>query len=362
MALLAAVMLVASACGSDSDDASEDATAGSGDNEPTETASGDAPSEADIQALTATLVGAGASFPDAFYQAVNADFNAIAGSEIITYGKSGSSDGRRQLAAGTADLAGTDSLPKDGEFDTPPLFFPTVAAPIAVAYNLDGVDSLKLSAELIAGIFQGEITSWDDEAIAAENADVDLPSSAITIVRRSDGSGTTSNFTKYLEAAAGDAWTLGSGDEVNWPAASQGAEGNAGVAGLMDQTSGSIGYVDLADALKAGLSIAEIKNAAGNYTTPSTQGVQDALASAEINDDLTYNPLNAPGDNAYPITAPTWIVVVAQQSDADVAESLRTYLRYLLTTGQDQASPNAYTALPTELRDRALAQIDDIVS
>lgn len=360
MALLAAVMLIASACGSDNGDASDTDASDAGDTG-SETASEGAPTDADIQALTATLVGAGASFPDAFYQAVNADFNGIAGSEIITYGKSGSSDGRRQLAAGTADLAGTDSLPKDGEFETAPLFFPTVAAPIAIGFNVEGLESLRLTPALIASIFQGEITTWNDEAIAAENDGVELPSTTITIVRRSDGSGTTSNFTKYIEAAAGDAWSLGSGDEVNWPTASQGAEGNAGVAGLMDQTNGSIGYVDLADALKAGLAIAEVQNAAGNFVLPSTDGVQDALASADINDDLTYNPLNAPGDNAYPITAPTWIIVVAEQSNADVAESLRTYLRYMLTTGQDQASPNAYTALPEVLRERAFAQIDQIV-
>ncbi len=359
VALLAVVALFAAACGSD-DAADENTDEGSS---PAETAADGAPSDDDIAALTASIAGGGASFPDAYYQAVNADFNGIAGAERVTYAKSGSSDGRSQLAAGTVDFAGSDSLPKDGEdFGGTLLFFPTVAAPITVSYHLEGVDELNLTPDVIAGIFQAEITTWDDEKIAADNPDADLPSTPITVVHRSDGSGTTNNFTKFLVAAAPDVWTLDSGDEVNWPASTQGAEKNSGVAEVINQTDGAIGYVDLADAGKAGLSIANVANADGEFIAPSVAAVQAALEGAEIADDLTYNPLNSPGEGAYPITAPTWILVVAEQTDAAKAETLSAYLRYLLTTGQQEASGTGYTALPTELAEKAIAQIDQIKS
>jgi phosphate transport system substrate-binding protein len=356
-ALLAIVALVAAACSSDSTDATDDGDAST----TTEAAADGAPSDADIEALTASIAGGGASFPDAFYQAVNADFNEIAGSERVTYAKSGSSDGRSQLSAGTVDYAGSDSLPKDTEtFPGTLLYFPTVAAPITVSYNLEGIDELNLSPDVIAGIFQAEITSWDDPKIAADNPDAELPAEAITVVHRSDGSGTTNNFTKFLTAAAPDVWTLESGDEVNWPASTQGAEKNSGVAEVIKQTAGAIGYVDLADAGKAGLTFAAIGNPSGEFVLPSAEGVQAALEGATIEADLTYNPLNSDGEGAYPITAPTWLLVIAEQSDAAKAETLKTYLRYVLTTGQEAAASTGYVALPDGLDQKAIAQIDQI--
>ena len=356
-ATLVALSLVAFACSSSDDTGSNETSTTTTADE----ANADAPSDADIEALTAEIAGGGASFPDAFYQAVNTDFNGVHGSEIVTYTKSGSSDGRNQLANGTVDFAGSDSLPKDGEtFASAPLFFPTVAAPITVSYNLDGVDTLQMSPDVIAGIFQAQITTWDDEKIAADNPDADLPSTPITVVHRSDGSGTTNNFTKYLKAAAPDVWTLDSGDEVNWPAATQGAEKNSGVAEVIKQTAGAIGYVDLADAGKAGLSMAKIQNSSGNYIAPGVAGVQAALEDATINDDLTYNPLNGSGAEDYPITAPTFVLVLTEQSDPAIAESLRTYLRYVLTTGQAQAAKTGYVALPQSLAAKAIEQIDQI--
>jgi phosphate transport system substrate-binding protein len=356
VAALAVLSLFAMACGDSGDSESSD-----GSTTTTAAASSDAPSDADIEALTAEIAGGGASFPDAYYQAVNTDFNGIHGSEIVTYTKSGSSDGRAQLSNGTVDFAGSDSLPKDDEtFPSTVLFFPTVAAPITVSYNLEGVDELQLSPDVLAAIFQGDITTWDDAKIAADNPDAELPAETITVVRRSDGSGTTNNFTKYLAAAAPDTWTLGSGDEVNWPAASQGAEKNSGVAEVIKQTAGAVGYVDLADAGKAGLSLAKIQNSSGNYVAPGVAGVQAALEDATIEADLTYNPLNGAGPDDYPITAPTFLLVLEQQADADTAESLKTYLRYLLTTGQEQASKTGYVALPESLASQAIAQIDQI--
>jgi phosphate transport system substrate-binding protein len=356
MAIVAVFGLVAVACGDDKK--SSDTTA----KETTTTAKGpEAPSDSTIKALTAKIAGGGASFPDAFYQAVNTDFNGVATKELVTYAKSGSSDGRKQLAAGTLDFAGSDSLPKPEEkFPTPILFFPTVAAPITVSYNLDGVTKLQLSPDTIAKIFQAEITQWDDAAIKADNPGATLPATKITVVHRSDGSGTTSNFTKYLKAAAPTTWKLDSGDTVNWPAGTQGAEKNSGVAALIGQTAGAVGYVDLADAIKAKLTFASIKNSSGNFVAPTAAGVTSAVENAKVNPDLTYNPLNAPGADSYPITAPTYILVYATQTDAAKATTLKTYLQYVLTTGQTQAQPLGYVALPAELQQQAVDQIAKI--
>ncbi len=358
MALLLAVGLVAAACGDDKDSSSS----GSDDSTTTTEAAGPAaPTDADITALTAKISGGGASFPDAFYQAVNADFDEIAGSELVTYAKSGSSDGRKQLASGTLDFAGSDSLPKPEEtFPSKVLFFPTVAAPITVSYHLEGVTELRLSPETIAKIFQAEITSWDDPAIKADNPDATLPATKITVVHRSDGSGTTNNFTKYLKAAAPSSWKLDSGDTVNWPAATQGAEKNSGVAALIGQTAGAVGYVDLADAIKADLTFASIKNADGEFVGPTAAGTEAAVANAEVAADLTYNPLNAPGADSYPITAPTYLLVTQTQADAAKAATLKTYLKYVLTTGQSQAQKLGYVGLPDDLQQKAYDQVDRI--
>ena len=359
MALLLAVGLVAAACGDDKD---SDSSGSDGSTTTTEAKGPAAPPDADIKGLTVKVSGGGASFPDAFYQAVNSDFNGIAGSELVTYAKSGSSDGRKSLADGTLNYAGSDSLPKPEETfgGKPILFFPTVAAPITVSYNVEGVEELQLSADTIAKIFQGEITTWDDAAIKADNPDATLPSTKITVVHRSDGSGTTNNFTKYLKAAAPDVWKLDSGDTVNWPAGTQGAEKNSGVAQLISQTSGAIGYVDLADAAKANLTFAAVKDQSGEYVKPTAEGVSTALENAEVADDLTYNPLNSEGKGAYPITAPTWVITYASYSDAGLVKTLQTYLQYLLTTGQEQASATGYVGIPSSLQEKALAQIDKI--
>ena len=320
-----------------------------------------APSNADISALTAKVSGGGASFPDAFYQAVATDFNAIAGHELVTYAKSGSSDGRQQLAAGTLDLGGSDSLPKPTEtWPSQLLLFPTVAAPITVSYNIDGVEDLRLSQDTLAGIFQTKITRWDDPEIRSDNPDADLPDERITVVHRSDGSGTTNNFTSYLTEAAPEVWTLGAGDTVNWSMTTQGAEKNSGVASVIGQTEGAIGYVDLADAVKADLDLASIRNRDGRFVGPTADGTASAVAHAEIADDLSYDPLDAPGAGTYPITAPTYLMVLEDQPGPDTADTVRTYLRYVLTTGQDEALPLGYVPLSDELRRRAYDQVDQI--
>ncbi|MGI8757509.1 MAG: phosphate ABC transporter substrate-binding protein PstS, partial [Acidimicrobiales bacterium] len=303
-------------------------------------------------------------------QQVSSDFASevkkAGGSATVSYTKTGSSDGKKSLSDQTADFAGSDSPIKDEEKASfgkrTILYFPIVGGPIAMAYKLDGVTDLNLSADNIAAIFQGTITKWDDDAIKKDNPDAKLPSTTITVVHRSDGSGTTSNFTKYVKAAAPDTWKLDAGETVNWPQSSnfQGAEKSTGVTQVVSSTSGAITYADLADAAKANLDVANVGNADGEFIAPTPDAASKALGAAKISDDLTYNPLNAAAKGAYPITSPTWILVDQAQSDAGKAKTLKAYLKYVLTTGQAQAKSLLYAPLPTDLAKKAMDQIDQI--
>jgi phosphate transport system substrate-binding protein len=354
-ALLLVIGLVAAACGDDKDDASDSSDS-------TETTA--APSGSfDYSALSGTLNGTGSSFQDAFQQKARTEFGTVASDVTVNYTKSGSSAGKQDLANQVVQFAGTDSLIKDEDLPSfkggDVLYFPIVAAPITISYNLPGVD-LKLSPGTIAGIFSATITTWDADEIKADNPDADLPSTPIAVVHRSDGSGTTSNFTKYLTAAAGSDWTLGSGDTVPWPASTQGAEKNSGVATLISTTEGAVGYVDLSDAVSADLQLAEVENAAGKFVAPTLEAASAALEGTAVEEDLTYDPLNAPGDKAYPITSPTWVIVYKTQPDAAVGDAIKGYLNFLLTDGQGFANSVGYASLPDDMVAKAIAQIDSI--
>jgi phosphate transport system substrate-binding protein len=238
------------------------------------------------------------------------------------------------------------------------LYFPTVAAPITVSFNLSGVDKLKLDADTIAKIFQRQIKTWDDPAIAALNSGAKLSSKTITVAHRSDSSGTTQNFTTYLQKAAPGSWTLGAGSTVSWPADTQAGNGNAGVAQIVKSTDGSIGYVDYSDAKALGLKFADVKNAAGKFITPSLEGTSAALEQATVNADLSYDPLNAPGDTTYPIATPTWIIVYKNQTDKAKGAALKAFLQYIYGPGQDKAADDDYAKLSSNILDKAKAQLE----
>jgi phosphate transport system substrate-binding protein len=229
-----------------------------------------------------------------------------------------------------------------------------------VSYNLSGVSSLTLSGATIAKIFDGTIKNWNDPAIAADNPGVSLPSQSITPVHRSDSSGTTSNFTKYLSKAAPTVWTLGHGSTINWPGG-QAASGNPGVATVIKQTAGAVGYVDYSTAVATGLKFASIKNAAGQVVPPTLAGASAAAGGATIAANLTYDPTNSPAANAYPITSPTWILVYKTQSNATKAAILKAFLDYVLTTAQGSvASKDDYAPLPASLDQQAIAQLSQL--
>lgn len=314
--------------------------------------------------LSATLNGSGSTFQKTLEENAIAAFKAKNPNVTINYAGGGSGKGKQDLASKVVDFAGTDSLLKDAEKaalnGAKVLYFPIASAPITVSYNVSGVSDLKLSADTIAKIFEAKITTWDDPAIKADNPGANLPSTKITVAHRAEASGTTSNFTKFLDAAAPGVWTLGKGDTVSWPASEQAGQGNAGVAQIVQTTSGAIGYVDFSDAKAAKLSFASVKNANGEFVAPSIDGAQKAVAGATVANDLTYSPINTKGAGVYPITAPTWILVYAKQTDKAKGDALKAYLKFILTDGQQIAPTVNYAPLPSDLANKAIAQLDSL--
>jgi phosphate transport system substrate-binding protein len=371
LATLATFSIAAAACGSDkaatTTTAAPATTAAPGDTTAPSTTEAMADG-VDYSKLSGSIVGSGATFPKSFYDEQIANLAAIAPDLTVEYGGGGSGKGRTDLQEQVVDFAGTDSTVKDadkpnykgGEF----VYVPTVIAPITMSYNLAGVDKLQLSPATIAKIFQVQITNWNDPAIAADNPGVTLPNEPIVVARRADGSGTTDNFSKFLNASVGEGgdgtWTLKSGSEIAWPDGTQAGDGNSGVAQIIKSTPGAIGYVDLSDAKANGLSFAAVENKAGNYVLPTLEATTAAANGAKINDDLTYFVGWADGADSYPIAAQTWIIAYVNQPDAAKAELIRGFLTYLLTEGQADAPNVDYAPLPASLREKALANVAKI--
>jgi phosphate transport system substrate-binding protein len=319
---------------------------------------------APAQGGSATLNASGATFPQAFYEEAIGAFKQKDADVTINYAGGGSGKGRQDFADQVVDFAGSDApyKPEDaagvkgGTF----FYFPTVAAPITVSYNLKSVKGLQLSPDTLAKIFQAEITTWDDAAIKADNKGKKLPSTPITVVHRADSSGTTENFTKYLTAAAPTAWTTGSGSTVSWPANTQAGQGNSGVGQTVKSTEGAVGYVDFADAKALKLQFAKIKNKDGKFVAPSVKATTAAIDKAQVKDDLTYDPLNASGAGAYPIAAPTWLIVYQNQSDAAKGTAIKSFLNFIYGDGQKLAPEVDYAPLPKSLLDKAKAQVKQV--
>ncbi len=311
---------------------------------------------------SATLNGDGSTFQLGFNQVVIGAFKPVQKSVTINYQGNGSGAGRTDFVNGVVDFAGTDAAYKatDPQPPKPFFYFPTVVAPITVSYNVSGVSGLRLSADTIAKIFQGEITTWDDDAIKSDNPKAKLPSTTITVVHRSDSSGTTANFTSFLTKASPSVWTLGSGSTVSWPSGTQGATGNSGVAKLVGDTDGAVGYVDYSDAIASDLTFAAVKNSSGKFIKPTLLGASAAASGATINADLTFDPLNASGAAAYPITSPTWIIAYQDQTDANKGAALVAFLNYIYKDGQKLAESVDYAPLPKPLLKKAITQVRKI--
>ena len=237
-------------------------------------------------AASGTLNGAGSTFQLTFQQAAISAYKSVASGVTVNYDGVGSGSGRADLYAGTVNYAGSDStIPTTEESKLngkKVLYFPVLIGPITMAYNLPGVSNLKLTPTLISEIFQAKITSWNDPAIKAVNPGVSLPSTPITLAVRSDSSGTTQNFTLFLQDAVGSAWALGSSSTVKWPSTAHAASGNGGVATVVKSTAGAIGYVDYSTAQASGLTAASVENKAGKFVAPSTTAASAAAAGVTV--------------------------------------------------------------------------------
>jgi phosphate transport system substrate-binding protein len=311
--------------------------------------------------VSGTLQGSGSTLQAAYEQEALDAFQKAHSGVTITYGGGGSGQGRTDLKGKTKDYIGSDAPYADADKPAEPiLYFPILFSPITLSYNLKGVDKLQLSADTIAKIFQRDIKTWNDPAIAADNPGVTLPSTAITVAHRSDGSGTTQNFTAYLVAASPSVWKLKSGSTVEWPGDTQAGNGNPGVAQIITGADGAIGYVDLSDATAAGLKWASVKNAAGTFIEPSADSATKAADGITVKPDLTFTAVNTSAADGYPITAPSWVIVYANQADAAKASLVKAYIGYLVGDGQKLLSDLDYAPLPSSLQEKAIAQLDQI--
>jgi len=311
-----------------------------------------------------TLNGSGSTFQKGYQETAIDAYKKSSGGTTINYGGGGSGKGRQDLADLVVDFAGADSPYKDADLAKNKggdvLYFPILLGPITVSFNVSGVDKLQLSADTIAKIFQRDIKKWNDPAIAADNPGVKLPATDIVVVHRSDGSGTTDNFTKYLADAAKASWKLKSGSTVEWSADTQAGNGNAGVAQVIKSTAGAVGYVDLSDAKASGLVYAAIKNQAGKFVAPTAESASAAGDGIEVKDNLLFSALNAKGAASYPITCQSWVIVYAKQADKAKGAALKAYLKYLLGDGQKFLKDLDFAPLPKGLAAKAIKQLDKL--
>ena len=311
------------------------------------------------------LSGAGATFPLPFYNVVFEKFAEVNG-DVVAYGGIGSGGGVRNLRDKIVDFAGSDAFLSDKEMAemAPVVHIPTCMGAVVLAYNLDGVKELKLSGEIIADIFAGNIKMWNDERLAALNPDVKLPNESIIPVFRSDGSGTTFVFTDYLTKVS-PMWKekFGAGKSVNFPSG-QAAKGNPGVAGVIKQTKNSIGYVGSEYAFAQKIPFARIQNARGEFVLPSSATIS-AAASGVIPADTRCSITNADAAGAYPISTFTWMIIYKEQnySDRSKEQALATLdlLKYILSEeAQNITSEVHYAPLPAKAKELSMTNLKTV--
>ena len=311
------------------------------------------------------LSGAGATFPLPFYNVVFEQFSQVNG-DAVAYGGIGSGGGVRNLRDKIVDFAGSDAFLSEKEMAemNPVIHVPTCMGAVVLAYNLDGVNELNLSGEVIADIFAGEIKMWNDPRLVALNPDVKLPEEAIIPVFRSDGSGTTFVFTDYLTKVSSNwASKFGAGKSVNFPSG-QAAKGNPGVAGVISQTKNSIGYVGSEYAFAQKIPYARIQNLRGEFVLPSSATIS-AAASGEIPADTRCSITNADAAGAYPISTFTWMIIYKEQnySDRSKEQAMATLdlLKYILSDeAQNITSEVHYAPLPAKAMELSMTNLKTV--
>jgi len=313
-------------------------------------------------AAQTTLNGAGATFPYPMYSKWFSEYHTLHPDIQMNYQSIGSGGGIRQVIAGTVDFGASDGPMTDDqlrEAKVKILHLPTVMGADVPAYNIPGVTTeLKFTPEALSGIFLGKITKWNDKAIAAVNPDVKLPDKDIIVVHRSDGSGTTYIWTDYLSKISPE-WqsTAGKGTSVKWPIG-LGGKGNEGVAGMIRQLPGAIGYVELIYAVQNKIPYGTVKNAAGNFVKASLESVTAAAASSpKMPADFRVSITNAPGKDAYPISSFTWLLIPEQSKDSAKGKILADFLNWMVTDGQKMTAALTYAPLPEGVVEKEKAAI-----
>jgi phosphate transport system substrate-binding protein len=317
-----------------------------------------------VSALAADITGAGATFPYAVYTKWAEAYQTATGNKV-NYQGIGSSGGIKQLKAKTVDFGGTDAPLEEAELGAAHLVqIPTVMGGVTIVMNVPGIDSgkLKLDGITAANIFRGAITKWNDPAIAKLNPGVDLPSLAITVANRSDGSGTTHVFTNYLaKQSMVFMREVGAGKTVNWPSNSVGGKGNPGVAANVQKIKGAIGYVDIADAMKSHMKFVALKNRAGNYIVPSQDAVADAAAGANFMvRGMAPDLLDQGHKNAWPITTATFMLAYERGTDASKQKGVVDFFTWSLNNGQKMTEDLGFVALPANVVKMVEAEMKNI--
>jgi len=312
---------------------------------------------------TILLNAAGATFPYPIYSKWFDVYHQKDPNVQINYQSIGSGGGIRQLLAGTVDFGASDGPMSDDQLKEAKfkiLHFPTVLGAVIPIYNVTGVSGeLNFTQKAIAGIYLGTITKWNDPEIAGANSGVNLPAADIVVVHRADGSGTSYIFTDFL-AKASDDWKnkVGKGTSVQWPVG-LGGKGNEGVSGLVKQTPGSIGYVELIYAVQNGITFGKVQNASGKFVKADLAGVTAAAAAAakDMPDDFRVSITNQSGPTVYPISSFTWLLIPAQISDAAKRDAIKGFLKWMLTDGQGYNEGLAYARLPKPVIEKELKAI-----
>jgi len=312
------------------------------------------------------LLGAGSTFGNPIYSKMFSDYSAANAGVQTNYQSIGSGGGIKQLMSKTVDFGASDAFLSDDDMTKAPapvVQFPTCLGAVVVSYNIPGNPELKLTPDILAGIFMGTITKWSDEKIKAENPDAKLPEQDITVVHRSDGSGTSYIFTDYLSKVNAE-WKskVGVGKSPNWPAG-VGGKGNEGVAGVIKQTPGAIGYIELTYALQNNMAFASLKNAAGNYVKPTLESTS-LCANGDIPADTRISIANSAVDQAYPISSFTWILIYKEQKYGDrskeKATNLVKELWWIIHDGQKDCGPLNYAPLPPKAVAAAEAVLNSV--
>lgn len=312
---------------------------------------------------SASLQGQGATFPAPLYQRWFAEYNKVNPNVQVSYQANGSGAGVEQFTQGTVDFAASDVAMKDEEIAKVPkgaVLLPMTAGSIVLAYNVPGVQGLKLSRGVYTDIFLGKIKKWNDPQIVKLNPGLTLPDKDITPVYRSDGSGTTAVFTQHLSTIS-PAWKSGPGQgkSVNWPGGI-GAKGNDGVTAQLKQNEGSIGYVEYGYAKQQNMTMAALENKAGKYVEPTSESAAKTLAAVKLPENLRAFIEDPEGPDSYPIVTYTWILAYKTYENPTKAKALKDVLKWGLTDGQKYSTELGYVPLPPEVVTKVQAAVDSI--